>query len=190
MTGVVGIDLALKRTGLASERGTRAVEVDPALGDALRIRTMADAVIAELEETRAPRAVLEGQFGSANAAGQLLVGLHWHLRAELDRLGVTVLVVANTTVKIFATGRGRAVPIEGESDHKRRKRFKQEIVADVEAASGLQFDGDDDQAEALVLRCIGLELDGFTHPMGLTPASRRRAIDGLQWPLPPPAPTP
>lgn len=180
--GVAGVDLALRRTGVATEDGAYAVTVGAKLPEARRVRYMVDQVV---EVAGGRRVVLEGQFATGNNAA-ILLGLHWHFRAELDRIGTPpghVLVVTPEQVAIMATGRARAVPRPGESKARRRARWKAEIVAAVSERTGVEYPGDD-EAEAVAARCIGLELLGLPHPMGDLPHSRRRAIANLEWPMP------
>lgn len=179
-SGAVGVDQALGRTGVATSVGTHSVRGLPAsCRDIERIRFTTQAVAGAVRESEPRLVAIEGQFSSPNASGRLLVGLHWAIRYELERIEVPVLVVTNQQVKIFATGSATTAKRPGESSDQRRRRFKREIVAQLTVRTQRTYPNDD-EAEAEILRCIALEFLGLPHPMGRLPHSHRRAIEPLE----------
>lgn len=165
MTGqaVVGLDLSLTATGIAHTDGTTGT---------VRTRTRGMerlGVIAAfaLEATEAARLVcIEGySFGSrasqAHALGELGGVVRWSLWSS----GVTYLDVPPSTLKTYATGKGNAGKVDV-------------IVA---ARDRLGYEGtDDNEADALWLRALGLDLLGA--PLVALPATHRRALAKVTLP--------
>ena len=149
MTPVVGLDPSLTGLGLATPDGLSTISSKPAgatiAARAERIVTMADAVARRIPESSL--VVIEGPAYAAQAqAGvHLRAGLWWVLAVELTHRGHTLVEVAPTALKKFATGKGNAT--------------KPDIRMALYQRAGLDV-RDDNQADAYFLRQVGLHLVG------------------------------
>lgn len=159
---VVGLDLSLSATGIAT-----------AAGDTLTVKTRADHRDTRLRQIRdqvavhcagAQLVVIEDLPKHAMAAG--ITGMvHGAARVALMDLGVPYVLVVAATLKKYSTGKGNAgktaMAIAG------LKRF------------GLEF-ADDNQCDAWWLRIMGL--DALGEPLVELPAVQRASLAKVAWP--------
>lgn len=156
---VIGLDLSLSRTGIAEHDGT--ARVVKGKGDGVpRLLAIEKEVLAAV--WRSPTkalAVIEGYTYATTHAAHVLGELGGVIRVALWRDDVRYVVIAPGTLKKYATGKGNAGKIEV-------------IQA---AGKRLGYEGhDDNEADALWLRAIGLELLGT--PEVVMPLSHREAL--------------
>lgn len=160
---VVGLDLSLTATGIASPDGTTTVLATKLRGCErlidLRDRTRKACELADL-------VALEGySFGSRNSHAHALGELGGVVRVALHVASVRFVEVPPSSLKKYATGKGNA--------------GKEEMLA--AAIRRLGYDGhDNNEADALWLRAMALDTLG--HPVVDMPAVNRAALEKVAWP--------
>jgi Holliday junction resolvasome RuvABC endonuclease subunit len=165
---VIGLDLSLTGTGVASTAGWTDV-IRPAAKQRGHYRLQhIKATILELIPADVALVVVEGpSYGSqAGQAGHHeRAGLWWLVTHSLWKTDVPFAVASPTARAKYATGKGNA----GKADVVREttRRFD-------------WFTGGEDEADALVLAAMGA--DWLGHPLAPLPATHRQALDKVQWP--------
>lgn len=174
---VAGLDLSLTRTGIALVSDdpsfapvTSTVRTRPADGPVLhRMRLVVAESFAAVQQAR--HVVIEGlSFGSHGSATRDLAGLWWLMvdvlaSAERITLGRSLAVVDPSTLKLWATGHGRASKKELNAHMSRRWHLPGPITHD--------------EADALALASMGLHHHGGL-PWAPTPA-QTRAVTTPDW---------
>lgn len=113
--------------------------------------------------------VVEGTFTRMNASDYPLHALHSQIKQWLWQRSIPYVDVAPTTLKVWATGNGKAL--------------KPEVIAAVIATYGHLISinpKDDNQADAVALLTMGLFKYG--QPLADAPLAHRRALKPVQWP--------
>lgn len=167
---VVGLDLSLTHTGIASSRGWTDVIIYPGkLRGHDRLAWLC-ASIADHVVNDVALVVVEGpSYGNQGAARQSghheRAGLWWMVTHSLWKRGIDFAVASPASRAKYATGKGNA----GKADVIREttRRFS-------------WFAGGEDEADALVLAAMGA--DRLGHPLVAMPATHRKALDAVQWP--------
>lgn len=180
MTGphipVVGLDLSLTASGVATAGGCRTVGSPGRKGASLRVRharlaDIATRVCLAVSEAAAPRAalvVIEGpSFGSRGGQSHERAGLFWVVIDELISAGHLVAEVPPATLKKYALGRG--VGDKGAM-----------VDAAARRLPGIVTGGQNDVVDALWLRAMGCDRLGF--PLAVLPVKHREALDAVVWP--------
>ncbi|WP_100499391.1 hypothetical protein [Geodermatophilus chilensis] len=171
---VVGVDLSLQATGIATAAGVRTIGSSGRQGASLRVRharlaDLATQVCLAVTEAAAPRmalVVLEAPaYDSRTGHQHDRSGLWWLVVDELLAAGHLVAEVTTGGLKKYATGKGVGK--------------KAAIVSAVTARYGVVF-GDDNQADAFVLRAMGMHRYG--HPLATVPKTHAAALDAVAWP--------
>ena len=167
---VVGLDLSLTATGIATEAGTEVLRTD--LRGCERLAWLHEQVILRATgqwagEGRADLVVLEDYaYSRANQAHQI-GELHGVIRLALHEAEIPVALVAPTARAKYATGKGNA--------------GKAEVLA--AAIRRLGYGGhDDNEADALWLRQMAIDHYGLTLPSAPMPAANREALSKVDWP--------
>lgn len=167
---VVGLDLSIAATGVATPHGVETIKLAAKLGDS-RLQILADKV-EELVVPRIPApylpaelVVIEG-YVTRSPAASVLGLVHGAVRTRLLDLGVPYLLVPPATLKKYATGKGTG--------------DKTAMAIAALKRAGREF-GDDNQCDAWWLSVLGLDLLG--HPIVDIPKTQRAAIQGLQLPV-------
>lgn len=185
---VVGIDLSLTCTGLAipgyeGEPG-RTLAVKKPSGqrpengwpELRRLRWMRERVVEEVQRLAGGSghgyevhvlAVLEGlSYGSKGGHQTTRAGLWWMLHDALDAMpSVHVAAVPPTCRAKYATGKGNA---------------GKDVVMREVARRFPDFQGGEDEADALVLRAMGMDYLGV--PLVDMPKLNRDALAAVEWP--------
>lgn len=172
---VIGLDLSLASTGIASSDGWLKRVQSKGAADATfaararRIRDMRDEVLATVDGVGL--VVIEGpsygQSRGSSAGSHDRSGLWWLVACDLHAAGVPVAVAAPAARTKYATGRGNA--------------SKDAVLAAVvRRFPAWDVDGND-VADALVLAAMGA--DGLGHPLVAMPGTHRAALDAVAWPL-------
>lgn len=170
-TRVVGIDLSLSSTGIAT--GDETTTHGHSLPKDADIRARAERIVWITEEcrlvsTKADIVVIEGfSFGSPQGATEA-GGLGWQVRLMLLDERVPFAIVPPSTLKKFATGKGNA----GKDDMK--------LAA--QSRLGLTFtgNGSGDRCDARWLQEMGLHHLGA--PTVDLPAVNLEALTKVAWP--------
>ena len=174
---VVGVDLSLTATGIASSLGWCQT-----LGeDGITTRPLDDRLDALENLAREILIVIGGGRGNWPALIVIEIpaysrsgggshersGLWWKIVRSLRQREVPVAEVANQQRMRYATGRGSA---------------KKGAVIDAVARRLPMFEtgGDDNCADAAVLAAMGA--DHLGHPLAPMPATHRAALDRVEWP--------
>lgn len=178
---VVGLDLSLTGTGIATAAGVRTIVSSGRKGAPLRTRHARLADIA----TQVSFAVTEAALAGGDPRARALVvieapafsritghqhdrsGLWWLVVDELLHAAHLVAEVPPTTLKKYATGRGNAD--KGAMADAAARR-----LPDVETR------GQDDVVDALWLRAMGCHRYGF--PLAAVPKAHAAALDAVAWP--------
>jgi crossover junction endodeoxyribonuclease RuvC len=160
----LGLDLSLTSTGVASSLGW-CTRIRPRTRGLDRLREIVTSVRGHAKGY--PLAVIEGPaYSRASQAGHdELAALRWMVRDALDRARIPIAIVAPTTLKLWATGKGNAS--KGDMKSAMATRFP---------ASGLTSS---DEADALALADMGAAW--LTNQEILTD-HERRGLRGVDWP--------
>jgi crossover junction endodeoxyribonuclease RuvC len=163
---VIGLDLSLASTGVASSLGwTERIRSKPHPRPLTRLRDIRDSVL-DMVGTKADLVVLEGLAASREVGSLERTGL-WYLVVEsIDRRGIPWAAVAPTALKKYATGRGNA--------------GKDEVLAAVIKRFPDYDVCGNDEADALVLMAMGA--DHLGEPMVAMPEVHRTALAKVRWP--------
>lgn len=163
---VIGLDLSLTCTGVAG----------PGWSDIIRTKLRGDARLDYLLITvasfikQADMVVMEGpSYGHANLGGhEELAGLRCSVRLYCHRRKIPYGVVPPSSLKLFATGNGRAA--------------KGEVRSGVADRYGHHTEGAGryDMADAYTAMAMGLHHLGY--PLAAVPERALSALDGCAWP--------
>lgn len=173
---VVGVDLSLQSTGIATAAGVRTITSTGRQGAPLRARharlvDIATQVCLAVSEAAAPHTaliVIEGPALSRNS-GHVWdrAGLWWCTVDELLAAGHLVAEVPPTTLKRYALGKG--VGDKGAMADAAARR-----LPDVHTG------GQNDAVDALWLRAMGMHRYG--NPLCTLPKAHAAALDAVAWP--------
>lgn len=180
---IIGLDLSLTATGIATAEGTRTLKPVSGLVGMARLAAFRSTLLSEC--ARADLVVIEGysmgtqrQASHAHALGEL-GGV---VRLALYEAGVPYVDVPPASLKRYATGKGNA--------------NKGQVLEAASKRSGLDFAGDNNRADAWWLRQMGLAW-AFDSPWVsgpdlsdfyvAVPATHRAALAGVRWPSRPAA---
>ena len=161
---VIGLDLSLTATGVACDHNCSKATTN--LRGCERLIFVRDYVADLTHKHLLPFVVIEGfSFGSNNRSAREIGGLGWVVRVMLHETQVPWIEVPPATLKKYATGKGNVGKVE--------------MV--VSARERLGYEGhDDNEADALWLRAIGLELLG--RPLVELPKTHRDALAKVTLP--------
>ncbi|MFD1940553.1 hypothetical protein ACFSKW_54780 [Nonomuraea mangrovi] len=164
---VVGLDLSLTGTGIATDTGAQRVRCGDLRGTP-RFSWISEHIFADGTTQAADLVVIEGpSYGSMSGAGHHeAAGLWWHIVYRLDLCEVPYAVVPPSTLKKYATGNG------GASKPDMRMALFQRAGID---------ERDDNKVDAWWLRAAGL--DALGHPLVDLPKAQREALSKVAWPL-------
>lgn len=167
---VCGLDISLTGTGIATLGGTTRVPTKGRRKDSVlerhnRMKHITGRVLEEVGTV--DLACVEGPVGYATPGGSTWDrgGLWWRIVGALLERDIPVAVISPTARAKYATGSGAS-----------RK------TAVLEAA-GSRYGAilpSDDEADALILRAMGLHWLG--QPLAEVPDGHRAALAGCQWP--------
>lgn len=166
---VAGIDISLTSTGVATLAGTTAITSVGHRTDDLATRQRRLTLITGRVLTAVGTvdlAVVEGpSHHSVGGSVWDRAGLWWRITTALMSRQIPVAVVPPSCRAKYATGSGAA--------------RKAAVLAAVAARYGVTPQTDD-EADALVLRAMGL--DRLGHPLAEVPSVNRGVLDACQWP--------
>jgi crossover junction endodeoxyribonuclease RuvC len=173
---IIGLDLSLRSTGIATQTGTRTLTSTGHRGDSLRVRharlrDLATTIALAVTEAAAPRtglAVIEApSLGQQRQEGTHdRAGLWWLVVDELLSAGHLVAEVAPASVKKYATGKGNAT--------------KDTVMLAVARRYPEHRITDNNQSDAVVLRAMGCHRYG--NPLADVPKAHATALDAVAWP--------
>ena len=163
---IIGIDQSLTATGLVGPEASDVVVIRSRLDGPQRLIEIRDRVV---DVCLAPdtAVIMEGFAYSKGARAHDAGGLGWILRVALFEAGVPYLIVSTNQIKKYATGIGNAP--------------KPHVVSAVTHRTGKIWTSTD-AVDGYVAWCIGRDLAGLNHPMGVLPKAHRAAIKDLAWP--------
>lgn len=163
---VVGLDLSLTSTGIAGDGWTANIRTKTR-GDArLKILQIGIADYIKLADL----VVMEGpSYGHAHLAGhEDLAGLRVIVRLYCYRNHIPYAIIPPSSLKVYATGNGRA--------------SKGEIRSAIADRYGHLTEGTARYDEADAYAAMAAGHDWLGHPLKPVPTSHRRALAGCQWP--------
>jgi len=163
---VVGVDLSLTSTGVATPSGTSAVSV--ASTGVARLVGIRDSVMSLVLSCDNPLVMVEGySFSSRNSHAHALGELGGVFRVALFEARVPYVDVPPTCRAKFATGKGNA--------------GKSEVVSSVSARTGIVWSGKgaEDMCDAWILQEMGLALLGRARHDW--PKENLSALDKIQY---------
>jgi Holliday junction resolvasome RuvABC endonuclease subunit len=165
MLSVVGLDLSLTSTGVATREGTFC----------LKPRSKGEARLVEIRNSLDPfvcpfghpvdLTVLEGYSYGSQFRGEVMGELGGVVKVWLYEQGYSYVVVPPAVVKLFATGKGNA-----SKDH---------VLVQAVSRSGIEF-RTNDEAEAWWLYAMGKHALG--EPVVELPAHNLTALKKVEWP--------
>ena len=166
---IVGLDLSLTGTGIATPGGERTVRTNAADPIEARLIAIRNAVLAEAYQEvddvyRGASFVIE-DFVTRSPAASTLGMVHGVVRVALVEAGVPFVLVAPATLKKYVTGKGNAK--------------KPDMRMAVYQRFGLDLP-DDNRVDAFGLRAMGL--DAYGAPLAQMPAVNRESLDKVTWP--------
>lgn len=162
---IIGLDLSIAATGIATHHTTWTADTSPRDGDIVdRARLILSHIRYALAGTAQPKTVVAEDYvsGSRHTPSELLL-LHGIVRWDLQTMRDAIVWVPPATLKKYATGKGNASKVD--------------VIIAARERLGLDST-DDNQADALWLRAIGCELAG--HPLAVMPKANRSALDKLE----------
>lgn len=165
---VLGVDLSLSATGLASAAGASLVKTTPRgwSSDLARLRHIAARVRDACVEASAELVVLEGLAYSSNTGKATeRAGLHWLVRHYVDNAGFPVAIVTPSARCKYICGKGNAA--------------KDAVMIAVVQRLPVVVE-DNNTADAAVLYAMGM--DHLGAPIATMPAAHRAALTAVQWP--------
>ena len=163
MKHVVGLDLSITATGIATADGhTYTVGGKAAAGDH-RIVTIADAVWNEVEYGT-DLVVIEDLVSHGPGGGMAAAQVMGAIKCLLAGKGIPYALCPPATLKKYATGKGTA--------------SKPDMAVNLYKRTGLEL-GSDDEVDAYWLRLLGFSLLGA--PAIPLPAAQEAAITGVKW---------
>ncbi|WP_327169514.1 hypothetical protein [Streptomyces subrutilus] len=163
---VVGLDLSLTSTGIAGDGWTANIRTKTR-GDA-RIRILQIGIADYIKA--ADLVVMEGpSFGHGAQAGhEELAGLRVIVRQYCYRHHIPYAVIPPASLKVYATGNGRA--------------SKDGVRAAITDRYGYLTEGAARYDEADAYAAMAAGYDWLGHPLRALPESHRRALAGCKWP--------
>lgn len=170
---VIGMDLALRSTGLCLPDGTtRRIVTGDRGGDArmLSIRNAVRTVLRAYAREGRPVhvAILEDIPQNSHAAKPIGM-VHGLIRAELLALDVPYALVTGATLKCYATDNGNA------------DKDRMAVAALDNAGVAFSDDPKGDRCDAWWLRVAGM--DHYGHAPIPLPAAQRIRLEKVQWPV-------
>src|SRR4051794_3668552 len=168
MNWVVGLDLSLTSTGLATGGHTEALRPKKLRGYP-RLRALRDGVLEFLGKVQPDLVVVEGpSYGSTGSSFHQLAGLWWFITEAVDATGVPLAVASPSSIKRYATGAGGGA-----------KASKDFVLASAVRRFDW-FDGGNDEADALWACALGYAHLG--DPIVEVPKDHQTALAGVEWP--------
>jgi crossover junction endodeoxyribonuclease RuvC len=165
---VIGVDLSMSATGLATAAGATLVKTKPQCwsSDLARLRHIAARVRDACVEAAAELVVLEGlSYGSNYGKVSERAGLHWLVRHYVDNAGFPIAIVTPSARCKYICGKGNA-PKDAV------------MIACVQRLPIVV--SDNNEADAVILYAMGM--DHLGAPIATMPAAHRAALGGAQWP--------
>ncbi|MFF7553617.1 hypothetical protein ACFZA9_12105 [Streptomyces olivaceus] len=167
---VAGLDISLTGTGVATLGGTTRVPTKGRRRDSLlerhaRMKHIADTVLTEVGHV--DLACVEGPIAYSTPGGSTWDrgGLWWRIVSGLLERDIPVAVIPPTSRAKYATGSGAS--------------RKAAVLESAQRRYGAILESDD-EADALILRAMGMEWLGT--PLAEVPDGHRAALAGCQWP--------
>lgn len=165
---IMGLDVSMTATGVCFPDGSTALIRPRGKGDA-RLLHVEDRLSAALRVARPQLAVIEDDPGIfQGSAAKVVPMVQAVVRLALLRAGIPYVLVNQSTLKMYATGYGRA--------------DKPSMALAALTRAGLKFDGDKggDQCDAWWLRAAGHAAYG--EPVVMMPPSHVDALRLVEWP--------
>jgi hypothetical protein len=169
---VVGLDLSLTATGIASNLGwcmtvgAKDITKLPAWDRSDALEALADEILLQAGD---PALVLAEQVDTYRAYGGASerAGLFWYVARRLRARGTPFAEVPSGVLKTYALGKGQG---------------KKSAVIDAVARRWPNFEtgGDDNMCDATVLAAMGADYLG--QPLAAMPATHRKALVKVTWP--------
>ncbi|GHA95195.1 hypothetical protein GCM10010330_56680 [Streptomyces tendae] len=167
---VAGLDISLTGTGVATLGGTTRVPTTGRRKDTIvqrnaRMKHITDTVLTEVGHV--DLACVEGPVAYTTPGGSTWDrgGLWWRIVSALLERDIPVAVVSPTARAKYATGSGAS--------------RKAAVLESAQRRYGAILESDD-EADALILRAMGMEWLGT--PLAEVPDGHRAALAGVQWP--------
>ncbi|MFD5709540.1 hypothetical protein ACFWHW_03945 [Streptomyces pharetrae] len=167
---VVGLDISLTGTGIATLGGTTRVPTkgrrrDTILERHARMRHITNRVLEEVGTV--DLACVEGPVGYATPGGSTWDrgGLWWRIVSALLERDIPVAVISPTARAKYATGSGAS--------------RKAAVLEAAQHRYGAILESDD-EADALILRAMGMHW--LEQPLAAVPPGNAAALAGCQWP--------
>lgn len=160
---VIGLDLSLTSTGVATPVGETAIK-SKKKGEE-RLVEIREAVLYLVVPFGNPYIIIEGySFGQQHSQAHSAGELGGQVRVALFERGIPFVVVPPTVLKKFITGKGNAAKVE--------------VSSTISARTGIVF-STDDEADAYALRELGLA--HFGENQIEWPKKNLEAVNSVEW---------
>lgn len=166
---VLGLDLSLTSTGVATSSWTRAIKTKASMRGYARLRYIRGAILDTVIEAGPTLVVVEGpSFGSVGKGQHERGGLWWMITEVIDDAGIAIAVAPPANIKKYATGYGGG------------PKSEKDMVLMAAARRFPWFSGGNDEADALWACAMGYAW--LQAPLVEMPAVNCTALDGVAWP--------
>lgn len=166
---VVGLDLSLTSTGVATSSWTRTIKTKASMRGYPRLRYIRSTILDILIETRPHLIVVEGpSFGSVGRGQHERGGLWWMITEVVDDAGIPIAVAPPASIKKYATGYGGG------------PKSDKDMVIMAAARRFGWFAGGNDEADALWACAMGHAW--LAEPLVELPSINKTALSGVDWP--------
>lgn len=162
---VVGVDLSLTGTGIATADGELTVRTNAADPIEMRLQVIRNAVLHRCAVVPPVDLVVIEDFVTRSPAASTLGMVHGVVRVALTEAGIPFVLVPPATLKKYVCGKGTA-----KKDDMRMETYKR---------FGLDI-ADDNQVDAFGLRAMAL--DALGHPLRTMPTAQRDSLEKITWP--------
>lgn len=162
---VVGVDLSLTGTGIATTDGELTVRTNAADPIEMRLQAIRNAVLHRCAVVPPVDLVVIEDFVTRSPAASTLGMVHGVVRVALVEAAVPFVLVPPATLKKYVTGKGNA-----KKDDMRMETYKR---------FGLDL-ADDNQVDAYGLRAMALDALGY--PLRDMPTAQRDSLEKITWP--------
>jgi crossover junction endodeoxyribonuclease RuvC len=169
MSSVIGLDLSLTATGVASATWAETIKPGKLRGyERLRfLKARIQEYLCGMPQGEAVGlVVVEGpSFGSQGSSAHQVAGAWWYLTEAVERTGIPMAIAPPSSLKKLATGVGNADKDRMMLATARRFEW---------------FDGDNNAADALWAATAGYAQGGRS--LVSLPESHLTALSGIEWP--------
>lgn len=162
---VIGLDLSLTETGIATTAGQTTIKTSPDTRLEDRLLTIRDSIYRTISDAGSNPLVVIENYVTRSPAASILGMVHGVIRVHLHEHHIPYVLIPPASLKRYATGKGNAT--KPDIRVAILQRYSQDIR-------------NDNACDAFVLRAMGL--DALGTPLAALPQTHRQALDKICWP--------